>query len=151
LSRAALDDIRAEIARWRAKPATRRGRFLMTRDQSDVACLPISLHPDRVTAAVRASRVVVVERPSAEWATRLAVATRQDLWRRLRGERGLVPMTAVRRHAEGAELVATLCWLDGATPTPRAGNVLATLMENAAVRRNRQWADRVASGQRKDD
>lgn len=146
---AEVDDLRAEIARLRSLPCRRQGRFLLTSSATEAACLPKSLDPSRITAVETASRVFAVAMPSSQWALRLAVACRQDIWRRLRGVRGLVPVVALRLCGEGAVLTATLCLLDGAAPTPRARNALATLLDDAAVRRNRQWADRVLPRQKR--
>jgi hypothetical protein len=141
-------DAFATLADLHARATQRHGRFRVLSTNAEACCLPQALHPARITAAPAASRTIPAPKPHRLWTLRLALANRQDLWRRLRGARGLAPVVWVRHAGQGARITAFACLLDGAPASPALLDALEKMLEDAAVRRNRQWADSALSRQK---
>jgi hypothetical protein len=74
---------------------------------------------------------------------RLAVAIRQEIWRRLRNARGLAPVGLAAAETGGLRIFAAAAFLDGARAAPHALDALSEIFHHAAVRRWSRWAESV--------
>ena len=138
-----VEAARASLAPLMAMPHRRQGRFRLVQHGAVSACIPLSLDLNRLTDAAIAERPLPAP-PGATrcWALRLALAFRQDLWRRLRAMRGLAPAVVVQIGEGCATATALACLLDGAAASPVVLDALDEIFDDAALRRNRVWADR---------
>jgi hypothetical protein len=75
-------------------------------------------------------------------AFRLAVAARQDLWRRLRRSRGLAPIVVARVAGGRATLDLWAGALDFAPAAPQAVDALSDLFQEDRLRGWTAWAAR---------
>jgi hypothetical protein len=125
---------------WRAS-----GRFASFAAPGLAAQCPLVL----VRAPFRLSRAVGLE---ARWPSqaagpealrRLAVALRQEVWRRLRDARGLAPVGLAAAEPGGLRIFAAAAYLDGARAAPHALDALSEIFHHAAVRRWSRWAGSV--------
>lgn len=120
------------------------GRFARYDGPGLAATAPLALAraPRRLTDAVGAAWSLKAPPPTARAAFRLAVAARQDAWRRLRGVRGCAPI-AVVRWGEGR--IAVEIWagaLDFAPAAPQAVDALREILQESRVKGWAAWAGR---------
>lgn len=131
------------LAQVLAAPWVPAGRFRRIRLPDGAACAPLALDPRRIgpVAALR-TLVPAPGSPSPAAAFRLATALRQNLWRRLRHVRGLMPAASVQGGEGGWVATLWACQGHGTLASPDTLDALAEIMEDAALRHSLAWACR---------